>query len=501
MGGAPAGREGGPRWARPRRAGAARGQEGALALALAGAAGAADAQLLASVFLGLQQGLGWPPLVLGALALAEGLAAGVATPLWQRTLGRGGGGGAPARALAAGCLVWGLGTAVSAGAPSLAAFLVVRAFAAGGLSVVSPAAQAFLPPAGDGALGGRLFGRWGRPPPRGGDVFGEVLSGSRPRPWLALGEAGGGLLGGVVAAVLARGESGPEGLFGGQGWRFALLSVAGMAVPAALAAVVFLPRDAKVRAGGLGALERDTVLACASSPAFLLASLQDGLGAVPRSALLFSTMWLQLRGLSDGEAAACSASLAVGHAAGSFLGRHLGELAAAASAAHGRLALGQLLDVLRLLAVWAVFQAAPARPSFAGAEASLAFFLVGFLSACMEIGVNRPVLAAAVPTQATGLPVYEQTLRGLWSALFGAPLVGYLSQLWLGYRTVGGVALREVPAAVREHNTKALGTAVTIVACAAWSVSFLAALPLHFFHREGAAGSLGPKSLGSAPRG
>lgn len=497
MGGPPAGPES-PRWARPRRAGGAAGREGALALALAGAAGAADAQLLASVFLGLQQGLGWPPLVLGALALAEGLAAGVAVPLWQRTLGRGG--GAPARALAAGCLAWGLGTALSAGAPSLAAFIVVRALATGALAVLSPAAQAFLPPAEDGALGGRLLGRWGRRPPHGGDVFGEVLSGSRPRSWLALGEAGGGLLGGVVAAVLARGESGPEGLWGGQGWRFALISVAGMAVPAALAAIVFLPRDAKVRAGGLGALERDTVLACVSSPAFLLASLHDGIGAVPRSALLFSTMWLQLRGLSDGEAAACSASLAVGHAAGSFSGRHLGELAAVASAAHGRVALGQLLDVLRLLAVWAVFQGFPVRPGFAGAEAALAFFLVGFLSACMEIGVNRPVLVAAVPAHSTGLPVYEQTLRGLWSSLFGAPLVGYLAQVWLGYRTVGGVALKEVPAAVRDHNTRALGAAVTIVACTAWSVSLLMALPLHFFHREGAAGSLGSKRLGSASR-
>ena len=155
MGGPPAGPES-PRWARPRRAGGAAGREGALALALAGAAGAADAQLLASVFLGLQQGLGWPPLVLGALALAEGLAAGVAVPLWQRTLGRGG--GAPARALAAGCLAWGLGTALSAGAPSLAAFIVVRALATGALAVLSPAAQAFLPPAEDGALGGACWG-------------------------------------------------------------------------------------------------------------------------------------------------------------------------------------------------------------------------------------------------------------------------------------------------------------------------------------------------------
>ena len=80
-------------WARARRGGA-RGREGALALALAEAVGAADAQLLSSVFLGLQQAQGWALAGLGGLALAEGLASAVAGPAWQRRLGRAGGGGA-----------------------------------------------------------------------------------------------------------------------------------------------------------------------------------------------------------------------------------------------------------------------------------------------------------------------------------------------------------------------------------------------------------------------
>lgn len=480
-------------WARVRRGGA-RGREGALALALAEAVGAADAQLLSSVFLGLQQAQGWAPPALGGLALAEGLASAVAGPAWQRSLGRWGGGG-PARALGAGCICWGLATALCAAAPSFAFFLLVRAMAAAALAAVPPAASCFFPEGP--ASTGRLPGRWEGRSPRGGDVFGEVLSGSRSRPWLALGQVGGGLAGGVVAAVLARGEeSGPRDLWGGQGWRFALLSVAGMCVPAALASAMFLPREVRARAGGLGALERKALLSSAS-PAFVAASLQMGLNAVPRSALLFSTMWLQLRGLSDGEASACSASLAVGHAVGSFAGQHLGDLAVAASPGGGRVALAQLLDALRVAAVWTVFRASPARPGLAGAEAALAFLLLGFLSACMEMGVSHPLLICSAPAQ-VGLAGFERALRGLWSALFGAPLVGYIAQSWLGYHVVPGMAIREMPAAAREKNATALGTSICTVACAAWAASFVAATPLYFLHRESEASVVRHRRLAGA---
>ena len=140
-------------------------------------------------------------------------------------------------------------------------------------------------------------------------------------------------------------------------------------------------------------------------------------------------MRLQLQGLPDGETSACSASLAVGHVAGSFAGRHLSDLATTASPAHGRVVLAQVLDTLRVLAVWTIFLSDPVRFGLAEAEAALPLFLSRFLPVCMEIGVNRAILArAATPQQARGLPGYEWALRDLWSALFGVPLVGYLSQ-------------------------------------------------------------------------
>jgi hypothetical protein len=69
---------------------------------------------------------------------------------------------------------------------------------------------------------------------------------------------------------------------------------------------------------------------------------QGVMGSIPWQGMVFFTLWLQLKGLSDGAAAGVYAMFLTGTAFGGALGGFLGDRASLVSPSHGRIFISQI---------------------------------------------------------------------------------------------------------------------------------------------------------------
>lgn len=181
---------------------------------------------------------------------------------------------------------------------------------------------------------------------------------------------------------------------------------------------------------------KEAISEIVSSRTFFVIVLQGFFGAVPASAFAFLTFWLQLTGYSDFQSSVLHSVYNAGRFAGVLCGGWAGDWAAVQLPDHGRIFVAQFSNVLRIPAVTFLFYLLPADTSlWHWHAASLA--IVGFLSPWVAVGANRPILSEVVSPEARGqIFSVQKCVEGLSAALFGAPMVGYLSEHVFGFVSV-----------------------------------------------------------------
>ena len=240
------------------------------------------------------------------------------------------------------------------------------------------------------------------------------------------------------------------------------------------------------------------------------------MGTMPWNAIAFITLWLQLLGFSDWHASALTAAFYGATSAGSLLGGVLGDHAAAASPAAGRIYTAQAsVRAARRIApscltaatdtpawrclrarleppqrmregtervqalsgiplTWVLVMALPRTHLAAHFPLYLATILVfGVCISWCGTGCNSPLFAEIVPPHKRSLIyAFDRCFEGAVAAC-AAPLVGLVAEGVFGYdaaRTVAAGARGE--GAADAGNAAALGHSLLFCLCVPWTLCF-----------------------------
>lgn len=412
---------------------------------------AADQVLLPATFHALEHVLKVTPSQLGVLTLCQTMAYSLALPLWGASIAT-----VPARdLLALGCVLWGTATAMLTFSTNYHTHLFLRVLNGASLSGVAPVAQALLSNLVSEENRGSAFGR-----------LAAVATLSR-----------------MIAAWLAVTQQSQVYLILGHtlhGWQFVYLQVALASALLAVLVYLYMPVDAGYdeasRRGGFGLKQS---LATAGSifriPSFVLLVAQGVTGGIPWNALAFMTLYYQSCGFSDNQAGRIAVVQGVGGVIGALLGGYLGDAAAKIWPNRGRIVVALASVGLSLPTFTGMFMLIPRRPEFfwSSAAAVLIFSIVG---TWCPVAANRPICAELVnsPTERAQVVALWVMIEGVSASIFGAPLVGFLSEQF-GYRlSPDKTTDANIGAAPDPQTSAALAKAMVGIAVIAWSLCLLA---------------------------
>lgn len=379
-------------------------------LGLVGACDAADAKVLPSLFGVLRRQFGYGPEQLSSLMIAQSLSMAMASPLWGHWTHS----YSLKNLLAAGTLTWGVATLGMASTNSWGGLFATRLVAGVSLACMIPLSQAIV---------GSMTHESKR-----GTTYGALMGLS----WC------GSYVGGIFATSV-----GGTTVLGIDGWRFVLLVIAVISI--ALSGIVKTVMEAPENHTTLSSKrphddEGRTVLKkLCRVRTFQLITLQGCFGAIPWNALSFSTLWLQTSGYSDVAASTIYSWHTIGAALGVFLGGRLGDYASVKSPATGRVRVAQLSKILSMAFAYALFTSKlPVSQPQSALLLSSGFFCLGLVSSWTAAGVNRPILSEVVQdSERASVMAWAIALEGSSAALFGAPVVGMLSERVFGYGKEG----------------------------------------------------------------
>ena len=417
---------------------------------LAAAVDGADKRLLAALFRALEASFGFGPADLGMLMVGQNLALALSAPVWGQLADAS---RERIRLLAAGSALWGLWTALFAGATSFYQMLALRVLTGAALSAVTPISQSVVADIATAEQRGRQFGLIGA-----SDNLGSLLGGIFATT-----------VGGTMVGAL-------------DGWRFVFLVLAAVSfVLAAIAPCVATdpradaPRAADGGARGLRGQLRSGWRKAAETfrvRTFLLIVSQGIFGSVPWNALSFSTMWLQYVGFSDASASLVTGMAILGVCLGNILGGYLGDAAAARLPDTGRVRVAQTSVALGTLLQPVILYGLPWDPNWAPAY-GFVFFLQGLVCSWCFAATNRPIFSELVPPASrASLLSWAVAVEGASASIFGAPVVGLLAEKVFGYTPRRGEvgALGE---AVKARNAAALAHAMLYMTVVPWICCFL----------------------------
>ncbi|KAL3693817.1 hypothetical protein R1sor_007468 [Riccia sorocarpa] len=385
----------------------------------------ADESLLPAVYDEVGRAFRISPSQLGSLTFIRGLVQALASPLaayLALTHSR-------IHVVAIGAFAWGVATAALGLCTAFWQAAVVKIFNGIGLAIVVPAIQSIV-----------------------ADMHEEHERGLGFGFLHATGQLG-VILGGIFATVLA----GQGTILGIDGWRFAFLNVALISVVLGFALLSFanvndnvkhlvnrirdgqklitndLENNAPMEEDGLWELWKGTrqVLLV---PTFQVIVAQGIVGQTPWYAMAFFTLWFELLGFKNSQAAFLAAMLSVGNMFGSVFGGWIGDLAAKHLPNSGRIicshfsaAVGIPLSAVLLLLI-------PQDVTY-GWLYGIILFLMGFLMSWNSPATNWPIFAEIVPQKLhTTVYAVDLALEKSISAL-GTPLVGILAERLFGFST------------------------------------------------------------------
>ncbi|CAM6101281.1 unnamed protein product [Calypogeia fissa] len=396
------------------------GQLSVLLLNVAAMVEGVDEALLPAVYAEMSSDFGVGLAALGSLTFIRSLVQALGAPFaayWALSHNR-------VHIVGAGVVCWAIATAFVAVSTSYWQALLARSVNGIGLAVVGPALMSLVADMSKDEGRGVAFG------------------------WLLGAGQFGTVLGGVFATHM-----GPHKVMGIAGWRAAFLIVAFISMLLGIAIFTLAydpraPRGYEPVGDDADAKDMETDGAASNVQEFLQGAklvlkvksfqiivAQGIVGSMPRNALVFLTLWMELIGFSHSASALMVALIAVGSAVGSLFGGWVGDKAAGWSPNKGRILCSQFSAALAIGFAAVLLLAYPKDTDFLILYGVTIFFL-GFLMAWGFPATDGPIFAEIVPEELR-TTVYAVDLAFEKSlAASGAPLVGLLAEHLFGFRTL-----------------------------------------------------------------
>ncbi|KAF9620255.1 hypothetical protein IFM89_010990 [Coptis chinensis] len=326
--------------------------------------------------------------------------------------------------LAMGTMCWAISTAAVGASHHFMQVMFWRAINGFGLAIVIPALQSFI---ADSYLDGARGAGFGML-----NLVGSV----------------GGIGGSVLATIMAGQE-----YWGIPGWRCAFILMALLSSLIGLLVFLFVvdPRSLHANRAVNESFERDEFLEKehAGSPSvwmdswiamkavirvqtFQIIVLQGIVGSLPWTAMVFFTMWFELIGFNNNNAAGLLSLFAIGCAMGSFLGGVIADKMSRIYPHSGRIMCAQFSAFMGIPFSWFLLIVIPQTINSWFTFAITLFFMGLMISWCATCA-NNPIFAEVVPTKhRTMIYAFDRAFEGSFSS-FAAPIVGILSEKIYGY--------------------------------------------------------------------
>jgi len=352
--------------------------------------------------------------------------------------------------LVLGCILQGAITVILAGVDELAFMIMLRALNGAMLASLRPVAAGIIADVTPEAGRGKVYG------------------------WIQLALNLGLCSGGLIGAPLST-----KNILGLQGWRVAFVGIGSISILVGVMVMLAMTepphqqsgceRASKTKGGG-GVLKQEAsrLMSYLQMPTFCFLVIQGCFGCIPWNALAYQTLFFQVRGLSDEQAASLAAIGAISAAFGSLIGGIVGDKAAGKSRLHGRAVIAQISVVAGIPIAYFVFMMSPPE----SATYVWYFFLVmslGLTATWCATGVNWPIISEIVDPQGrASIMAWLTALEGSVAAVGGNAAVGILAQNVFGYN------LKDVdPSKPREVDldaTRALGKALMLTSFVPWII-------------------------------
>ncbi|KAL0055016.1 hypothetical protein WJX82_005813 [Trebouxia sp. C0006] len=414
-----------------------------------------DEQILPALYAFVAHSFQASPSQLGALTLSRALMQAILSPfsgLCGYYCNR-------VRVTSIGCFVWGACTAGFSTCRSLRQGYVFWAINGVALSLVIPTGQSLI------ADSYRAQDR--------GKAFGGVLLFS-------------GSVAGMIGSLYATNLGGLS-FFGWEGWRVVLLSLA--LVSFGIGALNWWQaHDPNYTLDGRAKLSQDAVptlkevwreskdVMCVHT--FLLIIMQGVVGSIPWTALVFLTLYLQLIGMSDLHAGMLMSMSLGAYGVGNLIGGWVGDAAASRFPDHGRIAVAQFAEFIRIPISWLIIKGLPENGK-PGSFALYACALVAMNSLGSWAGpaCNNSAFADIVPPHMRNLVfAFDRCFEGAVAAC-AAPLVGMLAEKRFGFK---GTAAQSGDPTIDVAKARALGNALVPFLVVPWTCSLIVYSGLHF---------------------
>eukprot|EP00927_Polykrikos_kofoidii_P056171 TRINITY_DN50333_c0_g1_i1.p1 TRINITY_DN50333_c0_g1~~TRINITY_DN50333_c0_g1_i1.p1 ORF type:complete len:492 (-),score=78.49 TRINITY_DN50333_c0_g1_i1:105-1580(-) len=405
-------------------------------LQLCCAVDAADKALLPATYQALQLDLHVSPTQLGSLSLCQSMAFSLALPFWGAATAK----WSPRTLLVAGCVMWAVATGLLAFSLNFKVHCILRVINGIGLCGVMPVSQSMLA----GIV----------PENERGFAFGKMQAfmtlASMFASWIAV------IYQGVNVEIFNVSI---------KGWQLIYAKIAMMSL--ALAVTIHLVMPSTVD-NGTSKLTLGEVFASASRivriPSFMLLVLQGMVGGVPWNAMAFLTLYWQSCGYSNIQVGRFALLQGGGAAIGAVLGGMFGDRAAIWSPNRGRVFVAILSVCMGLPLYITMFVVIPPTNELFYTAATV-LLLFSLVSCWVAVAANKPICAELVssPMERAQIVALWVMIEGVCASLFGAPLVGRLSEHF-GYhldahgRQPSGTAI-----------ATALGKSLAFVGVVAWT--------------------------------
>ncbi|CAE7883049.1 unnamed protein product [Symbiodinium sp. KB8] len=403
---------------------------------------AADKALLPATFGALADQLQVGPTQLAMLNFAQSIAFSLALPVWGSMMQF----YTPRDLLAGGCFLWGFVTMMIAASSNYMVHFLLRLVMGAALAVVAPIGQAMLCDL--------------VPEAERGWVFGLLQSISTA---LSVGVT-------FVTTGFAR-----VLIAGVYGWR-CIYALVGIASFLTVAAVVTVVPDT-LAASGMNTKGRSwweeqvrVVQLVMKKPSFVIMVSQGVTGGIPWNGFAFLPLYFQLSGFNDFRAGEIMLYGGLGGMVGGLLGGWLGDRFHRCWPYGGRCVVAQLSVLLGSLFFVAVMSS-PARFSLV-----VGFFFAFHVASCWTpAAALRPICGEIVRDSRDRAQILALwiALEGIISSIFGAPLVGLISEAF-------GCKLGALGTAGHDQSVTALRSALLAVALIPWVLCGLAWFPMYW---------------------
>eukprot|EP00930_Biecheleria_cincta_P084701 TRINITY_DN74150_c0_g1_i1.p1 TRINITY_DN74150_c0_g1~~TRINITY_DN74150_c0_g1_i1.p1 ORF type:complete len:469 (+),score=65.98 TRINITY_DN74150_c0_g1_i1:150-1556(+) len=412
----------------------------------------ADNALLPASFRALERDLGMTPSSVAMMGMFQAVAQSATAPFWGVLVDRGASG---KRILIAASLVWGILTLCLAAADSVTLMVPLRMLNGFALAALTPVSQAMIASSTSAKERGTKFGWTG---------FAMQI--------------------GVASAVLLTTSIAQSTILGYHGWRiaFGVVSVASLLLALSLHVFMQDVRRLSTTESTL-ASELSSFASYFRIPTFSVIVAQGVFGSIPWSALAFMTMFLQYCGITDASVGLTMGCFFLSQAAGNVIGGYVADMLEAQLPYRGRVIAAQISVLFSIVTIMATLSAIPRN---AGSQSQFLFMLVlfGLTATWTAAGTNLPALIEVVPPSGCAKVIALLTaLQGSTMAIFGAPVVGFLSEHVFNYQPQQ-VDISSIPLSVRQHNLDALGKSMLWTTITPWILCFLFYCILHRFYRQ-----------------